>query len=237
MYSLYQKNEVLFAVVWIIIYCTVSIPIRSKFGDESIFMLIALLLIAICITVFIHKNNLKEKYGLDKYPKNTKRYLFFIPVWILTTGNLWGGLKLSYSGLSQVLAVLSMLLIGYIEEVLFRGFLFKGMLPKDGMAKSIIIVAITFGLGHIINLFTGQTDLQTIAQVFFAIAWGFIFTIIFYKSKSLLPCIFSHGLIDAFSKFGIENSIFQWVYIIATIFVAVIYCPYLLKLSMEKSNI
>lgn len=209
MYRLYKKNEILFAIIWIIIYCAVSIPIRGKFGDESIFMLIALLLIAICITVFIHKNNLKEKYGLDKYPKNTKRYLFFIPVWILATGNLWGGLKLSYSGLSQVWAVLSMLLIGYIEEVLFRGFLFKGMLPKDGKAKSIIIVAITFGLGHIINLFTGQTDLQTIAQVFFAIAWGFILTIIFYKSKSLLPCIFSHGLIDAFPSLVLRTQFFN----------------------------
>lgn len=237
MYRLYKKDEILFAIIWIIIYCAVSTPIRGKFGDESIFMLISLLFIAICITVFIHKHHLKEKYGLDKYPKNTKIYLFFIPVWILATGNLWGGLKLSYSGLSQVWAVLSMLLIGYIEEVLFRGFLFKGMLPKDGIAKSIIIVAITFGLGHIINLFSGQTDLQTVAQVFFAIAWGFMLTIIFYKSKSLLPCIFAHGLIDAFSKFGIENSSFQWVYIIATILVAVIYCPYLLKLPMKKSNI
>ena len=236
MYHLYKKNEVLFAIVWIIMYCALSIPIRGKLGDESIFMLIALLLIAAWITLFIHKHHLKEKYGLDKYPKDTKRYLFFIPVWILATGNLWGGLKLSYSGLSQVWAVLSMLLIGYIEEVIFRGFLFKGMLPKDGITKSIIIVAITFGIGHIINLFTGQTDLQTIVQVFFAIAWGFMLTIIFYKSKSLFPCIFAHGMIDAFSKFGIENSIFQWVYIIATIFVAVIYCLYLLKLPIKKLN-
>ena len=234
MYRLYQKNEVYFALAWIIIYCLVSIPIRGELGDESLLMVLGLALIAGVMTAFIKKYHLEEKYGLNKYPKNTRRYLYFIPVWILTTGNVWGGFKLSYTGLAQVWAVLSMLLVGYIEEVIFRGFLFKGMLEKDGPQKSIIIVSLTFGMGHFVNLLAGQASLQTITQVFFAIAWGFMLTSILYKSKSLFPCIFAHGMIDAFSKFGRESGTLEWVYIIATILVAVVYCPYLLKLKDEK---
>ena len=234
MYSLYKKNEIYFGLVWVIIYCTVSVFIRDKFGDQSIIMLISLALIAGAIGIFIKKHHLEEKYGLNKYPKNRARYLYFIPVWVLTTGNLWGGLHLSYSGIYQVFSVLSMFLIGYNEEVIFRGFLFKAILKKDGPAKSITIVAITFGMGHIINLFAGQRDLETISQIFFALAWGFMFTIIFYKSKSLLPCIFAHGMIDAFSKFSRNNQTFEGIYVIDTIFVAVFYCPYLLKLKDKK---
>lgn len=162
--------------------------------------------------------------------QDSKRFLFFIPMWILVTGNLWGGFALSYKGVSQVFAVLSMLLIGYVEELIFRGFLFRAIIPKDGVKLAIIISSVTFGIGHLINLFAGQTSLESVIQVFFAIAWGFIFTMIFYKSGSLIPCIIAHGLVDAFSKFAVESMTMAWVYMIATIVVAIAYCIYLVRL-------
>ena len=171
MYSLYKKDEILFAVLWIVIYCAASVPIRGAFGDGSIYLFIELLFISAGLTVFINRHGLKEKYGLKSWPKNSKRFLYFIPVWILATGNLWGGFKLSYSGINQLWAVLSMLLVGYIEEVIFRGFLFKGLLKKYGGTKAIVIVAVTFGIGHIVNLLSGQTDVETIGQIFFAVGW------------------------------------------------------------------
>nr|WP_072537594.1 CPBP family intramembrane glutamic endopeptidase [Anaerococcus mediterraneensis] len=231
MYRLYQKNEINFAILWIVIYCLITTSIKGNFGDESLYILIGLVFIAFSITFFINNHKLKEKYGLDKYPENSKRYLYFIPVWILVTGNLWGGLNLAYSGISQVWSTISMILIGYIEEIIFRGFLFKAILEKDGVKKSIIISALTFGIGHFINLFAGQASLETVGQVFFAIAWGFIMVVIFYKSKSLIPCIIAHGLIDVFSKYGFESSFSQWMYIILTIIVAIFYCYYLMKLD------
>lgn len=229
----YKKNEILFAVLWIVVYCFLTIPIRGELGDESLWMLIALAAIAAGITVFVKKNHLEEKYGLTGWPENTKKYLFFIPMWILVTGNLWGGFALSYSGAAQVFAVLSMLLIGYIEEMLFRGFLFKALIPKDGIKIAVVISAVTFGIGHIVNLLAGQANLETIIQVFFAIAWGFIFTIVFYKSGSLIPCIVAHGIVDAFSKFQVENLTMEWVYMGVTIVVATIYCAYLSRIHVE----
>ena len=239
MLKIYKKNEILFAVLWIIRYCFVSIPIRGNFGDESVWMLLALFLIAVGITVFVKKHHLEEKYGLDRWPKDNKRFLFFIPMWILVTGNLWGGFGMAYSGMAQVFAVLSMLLIGYIEEVIFRGFLFKALIPKDGIVVSIIISAVTFGIGHIVNLFAGQANLETVIQVFFAIAWGFIFTMVFYKSGSLIPCIIAHGLVDVFSKFAVEDASMTlgWIYMAATIVIAIVYCLYLKKLPDKKESI
>lgn len=140
---------------------------------------------------------------------------------------------MSYSGKAQVFAVLSMLLIGYVEEVIFRGFLFKALIPKDGVVISVIISAVTFGIGHIVNLFAGQADLETVIQVFFAIGWGFIFTMVFYKSGSLIPCVIAHGLVDAFSKFAAEETSMMTgkIYMAATIVVAIAYCLYLKRLT------
>ena len=239
MKKLYEKNEIMFAVLWILIYCFTTIPIRGNLGDESIMMTIVLLILTAGITVFIKKNHLEGKYGLTEWPRNTKRYLYFIPMWILVTGNLWGGFGIAYKGMGQVFAVISMLLIGYVEEVIFRGFLFKALIPKDGIKAAIIISSVTFGIGHIVNLFAGQASLETVIQVFFAIGWGFIFTMVFHKCKSLIPCIVAHSLVNAFSKFVNEsnNEVTGWVYMIATIITAAVYGIYLTKLPSEESKV
>ena len=46
----------------------------------------------------------------------------------------------------------------------------------------------------------------TLLQVCYAIAIGFLFTIIFYKGKSLLPCIIAHSFVNSSSVFAVENS-------------------------------
>ncbi|MBQ6341917.1 MAG: CPBP family intramembrane metalloprotease [Anaerolineaceae bacterium] len=231
MKKLYEKNEVLFAVLWILVYCFVLVPIRGNFGDESIWMTLALFLFAVGITVFVKSNHLEEKYGLNGWPKNPRRFLYFIPMWIIVTGNLWGGVSPAHKGTAQLFAVLSMALVGYVEELIFRGFLLKALIPKNGITTAVIISAVTFGMGHIVNLLTGQGNLETIVQIIFAVSLGFLFTMVFYKSGSLLPCIVAHSLIDVFSKFSVDSPTADWIYVIATIILAIAYSAYLCRLK------
>lgn len=84
-----------------------------------------------------------------------------------------------------------MINVGFIEEILFRVFLFKAI-EKESVKKAIIIIIIstlTFGIGHIVNLFNGQDTLNTIIQIIYALSLGYLFVMIFYKSNSLVPCI------------------------------------------------
>ena len=66
-------------------------------------------------------------------------------MWIIVTGNLWGGVSPVYKGTALLFSVLSMALVGYVEEVLFRGFLFKALITKDGIVAAVIIVAAILG--------------------------------------------------------------------------------------------
>lgn len=227
MKKLYDKNELWFALLWIFVYCAVSISIRGSLGNESIEMLAGLLVIAIGIFIFVKKYHLEEKYGLVKWKGKAGDYLFFIPMFILMTGNLWGGVVVAYNGMAQVFVVISMLLIGFIEEMLFRGFLFRVLLVKDPAPVAITISAVTFGIGHIVNLLAGQANPETVIQVVFAVAWGFILTMVFYKSGSLWVCIIVHGMVDTFSRFAAHENNMDFVYVGATIVIAVIYCIYL----------
>ena len=236
MRKFYEEKEILFAVLWIIAYCVILAPVLDAYGDGSLIHLIVLAVFALAIFAFVKTNHLEAKYGIDRWPHPTRPYLYFIPMWILSTGNLWGGIRMNYSGMSVVYAVVSMFLVGFAEEMIFRGFLFQGMLADGNKTLAIVIVSLTFGIGHIINLFTGQTTLETFVQVPFAIAWGFIFTMVAYKSKSLLPCILAHGLVDACCVFTASNPIADWIYVISTIVVSVVYCMHLSRLKENGPN-
>ena len=89
-------------------------------------------------------------------------------------------------------------------------------------------------MGHLINLLTGQATMDTLLQMVFAIAWGFLLTFAYLKSGSLLACILIHGIIDAASVFGRDNVVGDTVFMIATIVVAIVYCLYLSKQSTPE---
>ena len=233
MKKLYEKNEVTFAVVWIVLYCVIFGSVRGSFGEENPWHLLTIAAFAAAIAIFLRKNGLEGKYGLTAWPADQKRYWYFLPMLILATGNLWGGIKANYGGAAQIIAVLSMALVGYVEEVIFRGFLFRGMLKGGNVKAAIVVSAMTFGIGHIINLFTGQDMLKTAVQIVFAVALGFIFTMVYYKSGALLPCILAHSMIDVFSTFAVDDPVADSIYVISTIVIALIYCLYLSKLKNE----
>ena len=234
MRKLYEKKEVLFAVLWIVAYCVVMAPIKGQFGYGSAWWLLAMIVFAAGIMAFVKAYHLEEKYGLTGFPKDMKKYLFFIPVFVLATGNLWDGFSLSFNGADLVIATLSMILVGLVEEMIFRGFLFKAMLGNGKTVPAIIVSAVTFGIGHIVNLFAGQAGFETAIQIIFAISWGFILTMVFYKSESLIPCIIAHAMIDVFSLYGAENELADWIYIGATIVTAIFYCIYLSMLQTPE---
>ena len=90
-----EKHEVLFAVLWIVLYCAVMAPVKGTCGYGSIVSLLALAAIAAGIAAFVRVNHLEEKYGLAGWPKNMKALLWLIPLWVLATANLWDGFSLS----------------------------------------------------------------------------------------------------------------------------------------------
>jgi membrane protease YdiL (CAAX protease family) len=101
----------------------------------------------------------------------------------------------------------SMLCVGFLEEFIFRGLLFRAM-EKDSVKAAVIVTSLTFGFGHIINLFngSGMDLLANVGQVVSAVAFGFLFVTIFMKSGSLLICIAAHSTINALSAFAVSPS-------------------------------
>lgn len=237
MYSLYQKNELTFSLLWIAVYVvlfSLADSISSSLGIEKIITAPLCILIVVFLWCWIRRRNLSEKYGLCRFKGDIKKYLYFIPLVLILTCNLWNGVALDLSAAETVLYILSMLCVGFIEEVIFRGFLFKAIC-KDGIKQAILISSVTFGIGHIVNLLNGAEIFSTLLQICYATAIGFLFTIIFYKGGSLIPCIIVHSIVNASSTFGVSGSqAFKIVTAIMLSAVSIGYAVWIIKKGARK---
>ncbi len=70
-----------------------------------------------------------------------------------------------------------------------------------------------------VNLLNGADFIPTLMQICYAMAIGYLFVIIFYKSKSLVPCIIAHSINNSLSIFNVENELSMYI---APIFLIVV---------------
>ena len=206
MKKLYEKNELTFALIWIGVYCvlqSLANPLNKAIGVAYAASAAFCVLQTVVLFTFIRKNNLQKRYGLCKSPVPAWRFLYYAPLVILASGNLWNGVALNYTPMETVCRIVCMLCVGFLEEVIFRGLLFKAI-AKDNIKSAVVISSVTFGIGHIINLFNGSgMDLvDNLCQIVFAVAVGFLLVTIFYRGGSLLPCILVHSAINTLGTFA-----------------------------------
>lgn len=235
MKKLYEKSELTFAIIWIVLYCvlqSVANPLNKLIGIEYSASAVFCILQTIVLLVFILKNKLQKRYGLCKSPVPAWRFLFYLPLLILASGNLWNGVALNYSPASTVCRIVCMLCVGFLEEVIFRGLLFMAI-AKDNINSAVIISSITFGIGHIINLFngSGMNLLNNICQIVFAIAVGFLLVTLFYRGGSLIPCILVHFSINTLGTFANDTNLTTETHLIHLAILIVITVAYTLILT------
>jgi len=227
MKKIFEKYETLFCILLIIFYILVNSYCIQNFGIIDYRSTIINTIFSIVLIILVTLLKRKLYYGLTKIT-NIKKYLYFIPLILIVSVNLWNGININNSTEEIIFYILTMINIGFIEEIIFRGFLIK-LMEKDNSQNAIIISSITFGIGHIINLFHGALFIPTILQICSAISIGYLFVIIFYKSKSLVPCIITHSLLNALSIFNIENTQLLYLQSIFLIIVPFTYAIYINK--------
>lgn len=243
MKKLYEKNELTFAIIWIVVYCVLQ-SLANSFdeiiGIEYSVSAIFCILQTVILFVFLRKNNLSEHYGLCKSPIPARSFLYYVPLIIFATANLWYGVAVNYSWMGIVCRVVSMLCVGFIEELIFRGFLFEAI-AKENVKRAIIISSVTFGIGHIVNLLngSGMNLAENLCQIIFAVAVGFLFVTIYYRGKSLLPCIIAHSVNNSLSTFANEVGFTeknQMIHLLIMIAIIVTYIVILTKILPKRST-
>ena len=238
MQNIYKKNELVFALIWIGVY-VIGISIADSLSEQFGILKVVTVPVALVLSLFLYgwirKNKLKQYYGLRQVASvDYRKYLYFLPLLVLATANLWNGMVFEHAFLDTFLFIVCMLFIGFLEEIIFRGFLFKALSRKN-VRSALLISSVTFGMGHIVNLLNGADFLPTLLHIGYATAIGFLFTVLFLKTKSMWPGILAHAVINATSLFAVEgNGSIQLISSLVMVVLSVGYALYLLRIVPES---
>jgi membrane protease YdiL (CAAX protease family) len=100
-----------------------------------------------------------------------------------------------------------MLIPAIWEEVSFRGIISTMNLRRYSRTTVVVVISIIFGLFHFFNLlpyvFTGLQVINLVVtglQVIYAALLGFLFGYLFIKTKSLIPSIIVHYLVNSLGQ-------------------------------------
>ncbi|MBQ3513869.1 MAG: CPBP family intramembrane metalloprotease [Lachnospiraceae bacterium] len=231
MKKIFEKHENLICILSIILYVVINSYSMQNWGMTDYKSVIVNSIFSLVLVILMIGGKRTSYYGLTKVT-NLKGYLYFIPLLFIVSVNLWDGININHTTSEIIFYILTMLNIGFIEEIIFRGFLFK-MMEKDNVKTAMIVSAITFGIGHIVNLLNGADFIPTLMQICYAIALGFLFVMIFYKSKSLIPCIIAHVVINSLSIFRGENEVLSYITAAFLIVASFVYAMYIKKAVKE----
>ena len=201
MTKLYKKSEITFAILWIVAYVVLSSyadQLSLSIGIAKSVTAVLQIVMSLVLFFWIRNNNLSEKYGFCRPKVPAKYFLYYLPLVIIASSAFWGGIGLQYGFPDALMFVISMCCVGFLEEVIFRGLLFRAM-EKDDLKKAIIVSSLTFGG-------SGKDPASNVIQIVFAVLVGFVLVLIFYYGKSLIPCILFHSANNALKVFEADGS-------------------------------
>ncbi len=206
MKRLFDKDEIWFAVIWIVVYVvgfSNADMLSEAMGMPKLLTAAFGLALSLVLLAFVRKHALADYFGLCRMKSSGREVLYCLPLVVISGVNLWNGVQMNCGIAETVFYILSMCCVGFLEELIFRGFLFRGMC-RSGVKTAVLISSLTFGMGHIVNIFLGEPLFETLLQLVYASAVGFAYTAFFYVSGSILPCILSHAVINSLSVFAVE---------------------------------
>ena len=102
MKKLYDKNPLTFALIWIGIYCVVQSfgnLLSAEIGVYESANAVLGVILAVFLLVWLRENGLFRAFGLCKPTQPAGRMLFYLPLILICTRDLWNGVTLNLSPL------------------------------------------------------------------------------------------------------------------------------------------
>src|SRR5574344_516534 len=141
-----KKSELFGVLSRIIVYVIVMSLFESIYADHSEQgwrVIPTAILLGLLLAGMARSNDFSTLGFTSHTPLPWCKVLFLLPFIIVATANLWHGAVLRYAPLDTVWYIIAMLCIGFIEEILFRGYLLR-LLMKRSSRIAILISSLTF---------------------------------------------------------------------------------------------
>lgn len=239
MKKIMETKPILHAVIWIIIYVAmvnVGDALTETTGMAANAITGAILIVlSMVLILYLMKNKKFKDYGLKGIMKaDFQKTLFYVPLMLLALIQYTAGINNALSAREIAYAVLLMIGVGFVEELVFRGFLFQGIQAKSAN-RAVLISGFTFGIGHIVNLFRGYSYIEQMGQIVVAVGIGIALALLVEITESIVPGIFFHIVFNIGGTITKQDATQQVYMMIAIITISVFYSIHLYKTAFKRN--
>ncbi|HWI61306.1 MAG TPA: CPBP family intramembrane glutamic endopeptidase [Symbiobacteriaceae bacterium] len=234
MKKLYARNAVLHSLVWLAFYLVLNTITDNLAGamhiDFNTVSALPNLALAVVCYWFLRSTGISDEIGLSTKPtERSSVMLYYVPLLALPLLNLAYGINTSLS-FTQVLLLLAMYSgVGFMEEIIFRGLMFKALEKKWNRYVVVAFISLTFAMGHIVSMAAlGQTSADTLLQVINSLVVGFMFMAVILASGNLTICVIAHVLYNFLANLSLVGRTRPEI-IVANTAITVVYFVYLVS--------
>lgn len=214
---------------------------NPMFAADYIYAELGVAILAILSVVFLFPG---RSIGFRKPKIKNKKILIPIIIMLIVSFVRWGasfimigeGEVINYYLIFRIL--LTVLVVGFTEEWMYRGLLLSVLSRKFGLRNGALVALVLFGVLHIFNIAGGLPLSNAIIQFINTIIIGSVFLYTAIETGSILIPIIVHGLYDfmviSSGTYESPNLVYVSMVVTAILFSAGIYC--LVKIFRIKED-
>ncbi|MHB8050858.1 MAG: CPBP family intramembrane glutamic endopeptidase [Coriobacteriia bacterium] len=232
-----ENKPIWHAMVWVAIYVAlvnVGDLITPQLPTGIPVTGILLGFLSVALLIYLKRTGLLAAHGLKRPQHGTMALaLYLVPLFVIAFLQYAKGLIPDLDARTILFACLLVVGVAFIEEVLFRGFLFQALLKKGNLNRAILISGVTFGIGHIVNLSRGYSASDQLIQIVAAVGIGIALAYCVALTDSIVPGVVFHALFNLSGT--LTNRAAVWdMYIVGTIIIVLV--PYILFMRNQLAR-
>jgi hypothetical protein len=233
-----ENRPIWHAMVWVAVYVAlvnVGDLVSSRFPAAVWATNILLACLTVTLLLYLKRTNLAGFYGVKRPQDGTMRLaLYLVPLFAIAFFQYAKGFSSELDAETILLAGVLVVCVGFIEELLFRGFLFQALLTKGNLNRAIFISGITFGVGHLVNLTRGYSVPDQMIQIAAAVVIGIALAYCVALTGSIIPGVVFHSLFNLSGALT-THEVAGDTYIVGAVIIVLI--PYILFMRNRLTRI
>lgn len=155
-----------------------------------VFAELVMSVLSIYVYKYLNLNILSKSFEFTKWLLPFVLILILIIIFSINTADFNNDFPLI------LLIGITTLLVGFSEEVMFRGIVLNTLIEKRSTLFSIIFSSILFSSLHIVNIFGGLDLIGVPLQLLSTFLFGLIFSCLSLLIKNIIPLILYHFIWD-----------------------------------------
>lgn len=238
---LHDTSPIWHALAWIGLYVAavmVGDALSAGVGVANSVTVPALLVLSVALVVYLRANGWLTRYGIRATrPEDFTRSIYYAPLVVIVLLQLTKGFRGELDTPAVVLVVALMAAVGFLEELIFRGLLYRALLTRRGVTGAVVISGVTFGLGHVVNLTRDYTAVQQALQVAVGIGLGIVLALLFALTGSILPLVAFHAVLNVAGSVTARDDRAEVVVVAVTLAICALYAVFLFRQLQRRGDV